>query len=117
MTPREFVAALKRSVRQGAAGTIDYISCPPVTDPPNHLGEFSRWFQGLTEGQRATAARLVEYAAEGSLFDLLTVLDNITSLDGQRPGRFELFHVESDSRTLLNDAEGDLLYDLFNEAE
>jgi hypothetical protein len=114
VTPRDFVSALKHSVRRDVATTVEYLARPPVSDAPVHLGEFGRWFQGLTEGQRATAAKLMEFVAEGSLFGLLNVLDNVVTL-GDQPGRLELLHIEGDSQTVLNDSDGDLLYDLFNE--
>jgi hypothetical protein len=116
MRPVDFVFALKQLVREQAAGEVAYIADPPVPDPPTHLGEFSRWWRGLDHAQRETARQLVQYVAEGSLFDLLNVLDNVLSLPGH-PGSFEVFYVLGESRMLLNDAEGDLLYDLFNQIE
>lgn len=116
MRPVDFVAALKQLVRQQAADAVAYVADPPVPDPPAHLGEFSRWWQGLDHAQRETARQLLQYVAEGSLFNLLNVLDDVLSLPGH-PGSFELFYVLAESRTRLNDPEGDLLYDLFNQVE
>ena len=113
MTPLEFVTELKRMVRDLSSSTRVYLEKPPVPQPPGHLGEFARWYQGLSEDQKEMAAMLMEYVAEGSLFGLLNVLDNITTL-GNQQGRLELFHVEGESRTRLNEPDGDLLYDLFN---
>lgn len=111
MTAQEFVAALKRQVRQDVAGTVEYIANPPVPEPPGHLGEFSRWWRGLSAADRNVATSLLNYVAEGSLFSLLNIFDHDGSLDD---GHFELFHVRGKSRTRLNDPDGDFLYDLFN---
>lgn len=113
MIPLEFVAELKRIVRDLSSSTRGYLEKPPIPDPQGHLGEFARWYQELPEDQKKTAAMLMDYVAEESLFGLLNVLDNLVSLNNQR-GRFELFHVEGESRTMLNDPDGDLFCDLFN---
>src|SRR5438046_5923586 len=102
---------MKRRIRQSVAGTVEYLANPPVSDPPGHLGEFSRWWRALSAADREMAASLLEYVAEGSLFSLLNVLDDVESLD---QGHFELFHVAGELRTRLNDPDGDFLYDLFN---
>lgn len=113
MRADEFVTSLKREVRQSVAATLGYIADPPVPQPPAHLGEFARWWQGLSGPQRDVARRMMEYVAEGSLFAVLNVLDGVASLQGQ-DGAFELFHCTAESRTRLNAPEGDFLYDLFN---
>ena len=111
MTPRKFVSALKREVREDVASTVEYIASPPVPNPPGHLGKFSRWWRGLSAADRRVARDLLCYAAEGSLFSLLNIRDGVHSLD---KGHFELFHVKGKSRTRLNNPDGDFLYELFN---
>ncbi|HEX8913648.1 MAG TPA: hypothetical protein VF796_14915 [Humisphaera sp.] len=113
MQPHEFVASLRRVTRQSVTSTVDYLANPPVPEPPGYLGEFARWWKGLSDQQRVVARDLLEYVAEGSLFHLLTVLDGTSTLEGHE-GTFELFHVIGESRTRLNDPDENLLCDLFN---
>lgn len=111
MTPTEFVIAMKDRVRNDVSSTVEYLAHPPVPNPPAHLGEFSRWWSGLCEADREMAVSLLGYVAEGSLFAILNVLDDVDSLDR---GHLELFHVDGDARLRLNDPEQGFLYDLFN---
>src|SRR5262245_4843890 len=114
MTPETFVAALKESVREGADSEIRYYARPPSPNPPTHLARFSTWYRRLTSSDRKVARDAIRYAADGSLFDLLTFLDNIASLT-EEEGTFELWHVSKrGKRTRLNNPDGDLLTDLFN---
>jgi hypothetical protein len=114
MTPEQFVAALKANVREGAEDEMKYLAKPPSLNPPKHLARFSAWYRRLSPADRKVARDLIRYAAEGSLFDLLTLLDNVAS-PTKEGGRLELWHVtKRGKRTLLNDPNGDLLYELFN---
>jgi hypothetical protein len=114
MKPEAFVAALKQNVRSLAASEADYLADPPSPRPPEHLARFSAWFRRLSANDREVARDIICYAAEGSLFGLLTYLDNLASLPEQS-GRFELWYVEGDGeRVRLNDEDGELLSELFN---
>jgi hypothetical protein len=114
MTPEVFVAALKESVRRSAATEADYLTVPPGPAPPAHLARFSAWFRGLPPDGQEVARDVIRCAAEGSLFVLLTYLDNLAHLTGEG-GEFEVFHRSAEGRPVrLNDPEGDLLTDLFN---
>ena len=55
----------------------------------------------------------MEYAADGSLFGVLSLLDGVSSLKGV-PGSLELFYCHENVRLRLNDEEGDFLHDHFN---
>src|SRR5437763_1461972 len=77
MTPETFVAALKASVRKGAESEVKYFARPPSPDPPAHLARFSAWYRRLSPSDRKVAREVIRYAAEGSLFGLLTALDNM----------------------------------------
>jgi hypothetical protein len=117
MTPDAFVAALAASVRRSAEREADYLAGPPSDRPPAHLAQFSTWFQRLPLADQAVARDVIRYAAEGSLFVLLTYLDNIASLT-DRGGAFELWYTARDgARVRLNSPDGDLLTDLFNNAQ
>jgi hypothetical protein len=114
MTPEAFVDALLTSVRQSADAAAGYFAEPPVAKPPAHLGEFSAWFRGLSAADQDMAREVIRYAAEGSLFGLLTYLDNVAGLTDEQ-GTLELWFTAPDgARVRLNDPDGELLTDLFN---
>jgi hypothetical protein len=115
MIPETFGAALKASVREGADGEISYLAKPPSPNPPSHLARFSAWYRRLSAADRKVARDVIRYAAGGSLFDLLMHLDNLASLTDEG-GTFELWHVgKRGKRTRLNDPDGELLSELFND--
>ena len=114
MTPQDFVLALKADTALSAKSEIDYYKNPPSRNPPEHLKQFSQWFNQLPESDKERVAQLIRYSKEGGLFSLLTYLDNLAFLGGAR-GRFELFHIdESGHRVRLNEPDGELLTDIFN---
>jgi hypothetical protein len=114
MTPETFVVALKTSVREGAESEVKYFARPPSSEPPMHLARFSAWYRRLSPSDRKVAREVIRYAAEGSLFGLLTYLDNKAFLT-DKGGTFELWHVSKrGKRTRLNDPDGQLLIELFN---
>jgi hypothetical protein len=114
MTPESFVAALKESVREGVESEVKYYARPPSADPPAHLARFAAWYRRLTPSDRKVAREVFRYAAEGSLFGLLTYLDNLAFLTDEG-GTFELWHVgKRGKRIRLNDPDGQLLSELFN---
>jgi hypothetical protein len=114
MTPKKFVKTLKAEVRDEAKSEVSYFLKPESESPPRHLARFSKWYKGLSASERKIARDLIQYAAEGSLFQLLTFLDNVGYL-GSDTGTFELWHISgSGKRTRLNDPDGELLNELFN---
>lgn len=114
MTPEHFVADLKADVRSEVESTIEYLADPPVENPPDHLGVLSRWYRNLSDEDKKVARIAMEYAAEGSLFGLLNVLDGIRNLPSGTGGTLELYYVEADRKVRLNDSDGDFLHDIFN---
>lgn len=117
MTPEEFVAALKEGTREGADSEADYFAAPSSPRPPKHLARFSKWFRRLSTTDQEMAREVIRYAAEGSLFGLLTYLDNLCYVT-EEGGTIELWHVgKGGARVRLNDPEGDLLTDLFNNSD
>lgn len=116
MTPEVFVAALKESVCRSAERTADYLANPPSPRPPDHLARFSTWLRRLPTRDQAVAQELIQYAADWSLFEILTYLDNLASLTEER-GALELWYVGEDGgRVRLNDPNGELLNEVFNNA-
>ncbi len=114
MTPQVFVAALSAVARQSAESEAGYFADPPVAKPPAHLGRFSAWFRRLSAADQKVAREVIRYAAEGSLFRVLTHLDNLAALT-DTGGGLELWWVGPRGRRVrLNDPDGDLLTDLFN---
>src|SRR5688572_20440080 len=95
MTPKAFVASLLASARESAEGAADYFAAPPVAKPPAHLGRFSAWFQRLSASDQEVAREVIQYAAEGSAFGLLTYHDNLAS-PTDAGGSLELWWVGPD---------------------
>lgn len=115
MTPKSFVTALVASVRQSAEGEADYFAAPQSNRPPDHLTQFATWFQRLSPADQGVAREVMQYVAEGSLFGLFTYLDNISFLTDEG-GTLELWHTsQGGSSVRLNDPDGELLTDLFND--
>jgi hypothetical protein len=114
MNPEQFVSDLKTEVRNSVDGTIEYLANPPVKNPPDHLGVLSNWYRNLSNADKEVAKMAMEYAAEGSLFSLLNILDGMHYLPSSIAGELELYYVEDDKRIRLNDPEEHFLYDIFN---
>jgi hypothetical protein len=113
MTPTDFVTALKKSCRSVADSTTDYLAKPEGRKPPEPLASLSAWYRGLSPSDQAMARTAIQYAADGSLFTLLSVIDGVASVTNA-PGSLELYHVHDGTRLRLNDPDGELLYDIFN---
>jgi hypothetical protein len=114
MTPETFVTALKAEVRETAESEAKYYARPPSSNPPKHLARFSAWYRRLSPSNRKVAREVMWFAAEGSLFTLLTYLDNL-ALPTDEGGTLEVWHVSKrGKRTRLNDPDGEMLSDLFN---
>jgi hypothetical protein len=114
MTPEAFVIALANSVQECAKREADYLAALSSGRPPAHLARFSDWYRRLSRSDQEIAREMIQYSAEGSLFGLLTHLDNVASLT-EEGGAFELWHVASNgSRVRLNAPDGAMLTDIFN---
>ena len=113
MTPEKFVTELKADVRKGVEGTLNYLANPPGKNPPEHLGVLSKWYRGLSDEDKELAQMAMEYAAEGSLWNLLNVLDACYDLPSSVGGVFELYYVKGDQRIRLNEPDN-YLHDIFN---
>lgn len=106
MSPTEFVSELKQSSAESVDGLLQYVSNPPVPDPPEHLGKFVALLRSLSQDQRRTPAELLQYSSEGILFDLLGYLDNTATLRSSPSGQLELWYIDGEQRTLLNAPDG-----------
>lgn len=116
MTPYDFVAALKNSVQHGVDYELQQLSNPILPDAPEHLARFAEFIQRLSPADKEITHDLLRFIAEGSLFRVLVCLDNMSRISDKQ-GEFELWHVNADGdKVRLNDADGDLLNDLFNAA-
>ncbi len=110
----EFVAALKKSVREGVDHEVDLLETRDSPRGPVHLIRFANWIQGLSAADREVLRELLHFTAEGSLFLVLTLLDNLVDLTAERV-RFELWAIaENGGRGQINDPDGDMLCDIFN---
>ncbi len=112
--PLQFVGALKAETRRSVEGTIKYMQAPEGRGPSEPLRSLGQWYRGLSPENQALVRAAMNYAAEGSLFRLLSVFDNV-AFAGDIRGHYELYHVGETHKTRLNNPDGDFLYDLFNE--
>jgi hypothetical protein len=113
MTPEQFVIELKADVRRGVDGTVAYLVDPPGKNPPQHLAILSRWYRSLSDEDKKMARMAMEYAADGSLFGLLNVLDDYYDLPSSVGGTFELYYVKRDHKVRLNEP-NHYLHEIFN---
>jgi hypothetical protein len=94
---------------------------PPGRDPDAYLVQLSRWFHDLSQADRQMAARVITFAVDSALFDMMCVLDGVRSVN-PRPGvRQRLWlhaELEGGRRRLLNDPTGANpdLHDLYKDA-
>ena len=119
---RRFVSLVVSSVRNPALqGTLNTLREPPGRDPDADLVQLSRWFHDLSQADRQMAARVITFAVDSALFDMMCVLDGVRSVN-PRPGvRQRLWlhaELEGGRRRLLNDPTGANpdLHDLYKDA-
>lgn len=114
MDAYEFVAALKKSVREGVDHELNLLGTRDSPLGPVHGIRFANWIQGLSAADREVLRDLLHFTAEGSLFGVLTLLDSLVDLTEERV-RYELWAIaENGGRGQINDPDGDMLVDIFN---
>jgi hypothetical protein len=113
LTQDAFVAALKSEVRTSVESTIEYFCDPPGFKPQEPLNSLSRWFRTLSATDQDMVRTAMEYAADGSLFGMLSLLDGVSNLKGA-PGSLELYYCHENVRRRLNDPDEGLLHEQFN---
>jgi hypothetical protein len=78
ITPEKFIEAVYSGVYIPAvSGSIKNIENPPGRGPSEKLLELHRWFAALDEDQKAMTEMAMADAADGAIFGLLCLLDNV----------------------------------------
>ena len=114
MDTEEFVAAIKRHVRDAAvADTLTNLKNPPGRRISPAERARSDWFNGLSAIDAAFVERIVASSADEAIFGLFAVLDGSRVIED---GRFELAHV-NEKRVVLNDPDKIGLNEVFNAIE
>jgi hypothetical protein len=117
MTSEEFVAALKRAVRDPSINAcIQTLEKPPGRRPHRRDVGDSAWYNSLSADQKAHVASVVASAVDSALFGFLCILDSVSFLeDTPEKGDFELrFKKGSYPPVLINDPNGEFLHDIYN---
>jgi hypothetical protein len=74
---RRFVSLVVSSVRNPALqGTLNTLREPPGRDPDADLVQLPRWFHDLSQADGQMAARVITFAVDSALFDMMCVLDH-----------------------------------------
>jgi hypothetical protein len=117
MDAREFVSNLRLAVQQTAARSIlSTLERPPGRKPEARLVQLSQWFNDLDVLDREMVAEAVALAAEQTTYNVLLVLDgSLAIVSAQDQGQLELFYVDAEGRTRLNDPDGEELTALFKD--
>ncbi len=113
MNSEDFVAALKRHVRDAAIeDTIANLKQPPGRRVPPKEQIRSDWYNTLSSEDAAQVNSIIATAVHEALFGLLAIIDGVRTI-GDANGRFELAYL-ADQRIVLNDSQAIGLHDLLN---
>ena len=118
MDAREFIAKIKRAVRDSAIEeTIRVLQLPPGRHPPLELLKQANWYRSLSPEDQQMLSQIIANAANRAIFGFLCVLDGVRFIeDDEHKGDFQLNFVKNGSK-LLNGPEAPMLYELFNDPE
>jgi hypothetical protein len=116
MTGEDFVAAIKRSVRDSAIQDCRaLLEKPPGRRPAQALVAQSNWYLSLSAHDQRRLAGVIQEAVDTALFGFFCVLDGVRAVeDGPIKGDFVLNYVK-DTSTPLNGPALPCLHDLFME--
>ena len=112
-----FVENIRKYVRDR---DVDYIDADLLKSPnrrtPKGLVALHNWYLTLPVEDRPHVRNLIEYATHVSVFQFLTVLDGVMTLEGEgEKGDFELYFVKHGKSVRINDPDKEFLHDLFNQ--
>jgi hypothetical protein len=118
MNKEEFVKRIEKVVHESVVeGTLVLLQKPPGRRPSAALVELSQWFNQLSADDREHVRATIHLAVRDAVFEMLTVLDGVTSIrePGEEVGTLELWYGTKGESTLLNGPTGEFLHDLFAE--
>lgn len=114
MTKAEFIDILKTNIISEAFENASetWVS-PPGRNPDKSLLDISIWYRELNIIEKEKLKIAVLQVLKMSVFSLLTILDDVTKVTDEE-GKFELYFVSPNSKTLLNNPDEEYLHDIFN---
>jgi hypothetical protein len=116
MTNAEFINRLKIAVYESSIkGTLSLLEKSPGRSPSPSLVALSQWYNHLSIHDKECAQATIQLSVRASVFQMLTVLDGVTSLReaGEENGSLELRYNSGAESVLLNDPAGEMLHDIF----
>lgn len=114
MNAEEFVQAIKQAMSNNVLGLIKFIENPPGRSPSQSSLRISKFYNGLNDVDKKTFQEALELAVGQSMDNFLCILDGSLAIEsGEKKGELELFYTDGESRTRLNDPEGNPLSDIF----
>ena len=116
MTRSDFVQSLKIQTSDAAVyGTVSNLIKAPGRKPRDRDVALAKWYAGLPENDRSFLRIALQEAAELAVFNVLCVLDGVSTIeDGPDKGELKLQYLGKEQSLLLNDANQELLHDIFN---
>ena len=116
MNVSEFVEAIRLTVECAAVDDcLEQYAAPSGRKPSADLIQLSDWYNSVSDRDRTMLKKAMTDAVHASLFGLFCVLDGVRQIENtQDRGELELWHVRDGERTLINDANENLLHDEYN---
>jgi hypothetical protein len=117
MDAQEFVFNFRLAVEQTAIRSVlSALESPSGRQPEARVIQLSKWFNDLGGRGQEMLAEALRLAAEQTSYNVLLVLDGSLAIESaQDKGQLELFYVNADGRTRLNDPDGEELTVLFKD--
>jgi len=104
MNHEEFVEVVRQVVLQSSIDSMKKnLESPPGRSPSKELIEMSNWYNGLEEGQKKIADKIIAESAYGAVFGFLCILDGVRAIEGKDKGVLKLYYERRDEQILLND--------------
>jgi len=118
MDAREFIAKIKKAVRDSAIDeTIRVLQLPPGRRPAQELLKQANWYRALSPEDQRMLSQVIANAVNRAMFGFLCVLDGVRFIeDDEKKGDFQLNYIKNGSK-LLNGPDAPMLYELFNDPE
>ncbi|MFO1173188.1 MAG: hypothetical protein U1E49_19750 [Hyphomicrobiaceae bacterium] len=116
MTQEEFITRLIEDVKNVAvSGFLDGLKKPAGKRPSDDLMRQSKFFNGLSAGEKGVVQEIVDGAASLCLFRLLCIIDGVASLQGKEAyDHLEFrFIVGESERPIERDKDGWDMHDMF----
>ncbi|MGO4875005.1 hypothetical protein ACEN2P_00255 [Pedobacter psychrotolerans] len=119
MNQERFIAVVKQQVvKSGVEGLIETYRNPPGRQPSESLLRMSNFYKALEDEQKSVLKEIILDAADTGIFGFLCLLDGVSSLNayGGDSGHLKLIYVNESlgMETLLNNANEDFLYEIYN---